>query len=224
MQEFLGWCLTISIIVIIIDSRGEGVYVERNELIRKAVSCLVVIRTADIVVGDAAARCLAESLQGNTKVRGLHLIDAELSDSGGRALAKSLCRNEVLTSIDLTNNQIGDATAQAFASAILKNRSLRSLDLTNNRIGDKGVLALAKALEESRDNFVIHLGGNVFGTAAIEALESLHATKPDIEISGVNLGKRSAADDGLKSESHAKELSRRRSQDSHRGGNNPGLG
>jgi Leucine Rich repeat len=148
------------------------------------------------VVPHHTAIALAESLEGNSKLKHLWLENCKIDDEVARALANSLSKNKVLETLVLGHNGITDEGMRELAETLKKNGRLKMLSIWKNRITDKGVAHLAEALKENQSLETLCLSKNPITDVGAKALEqSLQSneslTRISLEDSDVTLPMRS---------------------------------
>lgn len=100
---------------------------------------------------DEQVCVLAEGLKQNSHLVSLNLnANVEIGNAAAKAIADALRQHPKLSTLHLDANQIGDEGAQSLADAIRSNRCLTILNLDSTQITAKGSEALRDAVIQTR--------------------------------------------------------------------------
>ena len=121
-------------------------------------------------IGDSGAASLAKVMETNSTLTLMYLGDDNIFDCHAAAFAKALQVNSTLTTLSLSENYIGDLGAAAIAKAMEVNSTLENLVLCRNEIGDSGAAAMAKAVEQNSTLKSLDLSDNDIGDSGAAAM------------------------------------------------------
>lgn len=114
-----------------------------------------------------AAPQLARALEGNSRLKTLHLDDNELGVAAGEALAAALVPNKTLTALSLMDNpRLGDAACEALNYALYHNLSLKVLNVRGC-----SATVVNRALGSERE---------LFGAALPDAMRQMRIVTADL--------------------------------------------
>jgi Ran GTPase-activating protein (RanGAP) involved in mRNA processing and transport len=135
-------------------------------------------------LGDKGARALARSIEINTGITALTLVDNWITPVGGEAIMRALLFNKTIRTVDLGDNQLG---AQALGNiegapmgalirqVLAKNSVLQDLILRSNKISDRDMAEIAEGVQENVSMNAIDLSYNELGPKAGDAIAAMLA-------------------------------------------------
>lgn len=117
---------------------------------------------AGLNLGPVRCRILANHLEHNKSLKGLHMCRKKIGDEEGVELTEKLKANRCLQKLELEGNTLGPNTARKIGELLKVNDQLRVLDLEGNNLTngftDKiGFSAIAEALKTNKTLLSLNL-------------------------------------------------------------------
>mmetsp|Transcript_15998 Transcript_15998/g.29298 ORF Transcript_15998/g.29298 Transcript_15998/m.29298 type:complete len:375 (+) Transcript_15998:125-1249(+) len=112
-------------------------------------------------LGPVRCRLIAQALEGNKTLKGLHMARKQVQDDEGEELIRRVALNKCLTKLEIEGNNLTSNSCRRIGELIAQNKTLRVIDLEGNSLVSAsdytGINSIARALRTNKSLLSLNL-------------------------------------------------------------------